>query len=85
MDRFTLFTRIATGLGVAFIFAVASTTVGPAALDGQGTDPCVEEWEDELDSPCVDLEHRDPWDGQCGGWSCYTALEMCCLPEIVVR
>ena len=86
MDRFAQLIRIATALAVVFILAVASTTVGPLALTGQegGGDPCVEEWEDEL-GPCVDMEHRDPWAGTCGGSACWSALEMCCLPELIIR
>ena len=82
MDKLALFTRIATALAVAFIFAVASTTVGPAALGGQDKiDPCVEAWEEEL-GPCVELAHD--YKGQCEGSSCWTAEEWCCLPELVV-
>ena len=85
MDRFAQLTRIATVLAVLFTFGIASTTVGPMALDGQeGGDECVEEWEDEV-GPCVDLEHRLPWSGACEGSACWTADEMCCLPEIAVR
>ena len=82
MDKFALFTRIATALAVAFILAVASTTVGPAELDGQegGYDPCVESLEEEL-GPCVELAHD--YEGECEGSSCWTAEEWCCLPEVV--
>ncbi|WP_419938464.1 hypothetical protein [Candidatus Palauibacter sp.] len=82
MDRFAQLTRIATVLAVLFTFGIASTTVGPMALDGQeGGDECVEEWEDEV-GPCVELAHD--FRGTCEGSACWTAEEWCCLPELVI-
>ena len=89
MDRFTHVIRVATALTLAFVLGVAYTAVGPSAVRAQDEE-CLD---DEELGPCVDLaaswEGIDPNTGEkiggCIGSTCYTALEFCCLEEIVVE
>ena len=82
MCRFAQVIRIATALAVVFVLAVALTSAGPAVLSGQeGGDSCPEESEEEL-GPCTHLQHV--FLGDCEGSTCWTAQELCCLPELVL-
>lgn len=75
--------RLATGVAVAFIAVLASTGYRPPPLTGQeGGDSCREASEEALGSPCVNLRYS--FEGQCEGSGCWTAIEPCCLPDLVV-
>ncbi len=75
--RAVAFTMLSLALAIAFSVVNAGTT---GAQDED--DPC---WlEDEELGPCIEnMEHV--YDGQCEGIDCYSALEFCCLDEIIVH
>lgn len=82
MDKVTRQMRTGAFALLSLILAIAfaAGTVGTTGAQDDD-DPCF--LTNEELGPCIeDTEHF--FDGQCEGIDCYSALEFCCLDEIIV-
>jgi hypothetical protein len=64
-------------MALAAFAALAATSDSLKASEPCGVGGGAPGWE------CVELEHL--YEDQCEGVDCYTAMEFCCLPEIIVN
>lgn len=78
MKLFTQSVRIATVLALGTILVMTYRAIDSSSLEAQQGEGCIESL-----GPCVDLRYH--YDHECEGSICYTAHEMCCLEDIVVR
>lgn len=78
MNPFTQWARIGTVFALGAILVMANTAIDSSLLEAQQEEECIESL-----GPCVDLRYH--YEHVCEGSICYTALEMCCLEDIVVR
>ena len=77
MDRFTQIIRIASGIVLVFVLAVALSVARGTPLVGQigGCPPA--------DEHCHDgLKYTQTWLSRCLSTHCYSDFEICCLDGI---
>ncbi|MDE2661482.1 MAG: hypothetical protein OXI39_00555 [Gemmatimonadota bacterium] len=78
MNLFTRSVRVGIVFALGIILVMTHTAIESISLEAQQEEECIESL-----GPCVDLRYH--YEHVCEGSICYTALEMCCLEDIVVR